>query len=74
MQVVVRLHMHRVDSLSFADSLQLFRDGWHKPDAISDIVEKHVVESCGGLPLAVLLVKGALRWRATEAEWVVRVW
>jgi hypothetical protein len=66
--------MHQVLSLPLEASLQLFRDGWHRHQSISEAVERHVVKSCGGLPLALLIVRGAVQECTQEAEWMVRCW
>jgi hypothetical protein len=67
-----RLEWHRVDSLPFEYALQLFRAGWTRPESVSEAVEKHVVRSCSGLPLALLLAKGALSSCNDALEWMVR--
>jgi hypothetical protein len=72
MQVCKRRHTHEVLSLPLEVSLQLFRDGWQRHEAISEAVERHVVKSCGGLPLALMIVKGAVQECMQEAEWMVR--
>jgi hypothetical protein len=71
LQVHKRLHMHRLESLSLEDALQLFREGWQRPNSISEAVEKELVTRCGGLPLALLIVKGAVRKQTKEADWLV---
>jgi hypothetical protein len=69
----VHMHVHRLDSLPLQDSLQLFRAGWQRPPSISEVVEEHVVKSCGGLPLALLIVTAAVQPCETAAEWMARV-
>jgi hypothetical protein len=66
------LQKHRVDTLPLESALELFRKGWSRPEPISEAIEKLVVSSCGGLPLALLMVKGALRDCTVELEWTVR--
>jgi hypothetical protein len=60
-----------VDSLPFEFALQLFRQDWGRPESVSEAVEKHVVKSCSGLPLALLLVKGTLASCTDGVEWMV---
>jgi hypothetical protein len=71
-QVRKRLEWHIVDSLPFEFALQLFRQDWSRPESVPEAVEKHVVKSCSGLPLALLLVKGALASCTEGVEWMVR--
>jgi hypothetical protein len=70
-----------VNELSPEAALQLFRDNCKRPESVPEAVEAHVVQVCGGLPLALLIMAGTLVCQDDEAAWMVsaimfckRVW
>jgi hypothetical protein len=71
-QVCELLEAHEVDCLSLEFAFQLFREGWARPQSVPEVAEELVVKSCSGLPLALLMVKGALRRCIDPLEWMVR--
>jgi len=60
-----------VRALSAEAALQLFRAKCPRPASVLEDLEKRVVASCGGLPLALLILAGILVGQDDAVVWMV---